>query len=243
MVLDEANARLGVSPQTWFANGIPALARCTDPATARSFFGALHRNGFDINRVHHQLSAQDMAWQPNPHSLECIPGVSLWQHAIAKMAANMNWTMSELEPDVRQRILVNFLCNISEHTPEQMAWHKTLCTYNAWALDTTFTWALDYPMPPDLHWVFEQHRCPSEMAMARIVDFCIFREGKYKQPWAQLELVRPDLTGYVQNYLLISQQLTGTKPSAEVGALISKEWRCPAVLNSATLPKDFESSI
>lgn len=241
-VLDEANLILGSSPQEWFSKGVQALNACIQPETARPFFYALHKHNFDINKVHYQLMAQDMAWQPHAHSLECITGAAIWQKSIGTLAFNINWAMAELDPTVRNPILLEFLRGTGRYDKERMAWHKTLCIHNAWALDTTFTWALDYPMPQQLHWAFKLQHCPSEVAMTKIVDFCIHRQGKNKSQWEQLDRLRPDLALYVQNYLLIHQELTGFAPSSELGAALSNSWRYPNA-PLTPLPSGFENSV
>ena len=75
----DPNRALPPDPQTWFAQGAAAFNQCLHPSTVHAFRDALQARESDIDTVMRKLTEQDMAWQPDPNSTECISGATLWR--------------------------------------------------------------------------------------------------------------------------------------------------------------------
>lgn len=221
----DPNRALPPDPQTWFAQGAAAFNQCLHPSTVHAFRDALQARESDIDTVMRKLTEQDMAWQPDPNSTECISGATLWRMVISTMAFRANWDFGELAN--REKILTSFLGQWeSTASPDMTAWHRTLCETKPWAMATTFDWLVDRKAPEDLQWVIEATQEPSTRSMTRLVHFCLRQEEAPNQDrWQQLETLRPELSGYIKHYLLVHEQLTGEAPDLALGAVLAQSWK------------------
>lgn len=209
----------------WFKQGVDALNACLHPSTAHEFREALLLRSDGIDAVHQKLTEQDMAWQPNLASTECISGATIWRMVIATMAFRSNWDFGDLSN--REKILTSFLGQWESGASHEVSlWHERLCREKQWALSATFDWAMDRPAPPLLRWVFQANEEPSAQSMTRLIQIYINRDDQTNKPrWDQLMELNCEMSEYITHFLFVHQQLTGEFPDLTLGAVLAQSWK------------------
>lgn len=224
---DEPNPNSVLTPdiQTWFQQGVTALNECLAPEYVHAFKDALQARTTDIDSVLEELTVQDLAWQPNQNSTECISGPMIWRMAIATMACRCDWDFG----DIRQRetFLMAFLAQWNpEASLAQAQWHRNLCESQPWALSTTFAWLIERKAPTCLHWVLEKEHSPTPGAMGKLVAFlAATHPGPHATNWAQFQALRPELADYIKNFAMMHQELMGKPASSIHGGALAQSWR------------------
>ena len=235
------NSVLGTHPQAWFSEGVAAINECLHPKTVYAFRDALQSRQANIDTVLDQLTKQDLAWQPDPNSTECISGPTIWRMVIATMAFRTNWDFGELVN--REKVLTSFLGQWElDSSLELQAWHQQLCNTKPWAMSTTFDWLVERDAPKALQWVIEVHQEPSIRSMTRMVGFCLHKKEPLEATrWKQIQALRPELASYIGHYLLVHQQLTGENPDLSLGPGLAQSWMHRNTSPAAIAPGLFEA--
>jgi hypothetical protein len=218
------NTVLGVSVQKWFSNGVAALNECLHPNTVHEFHEAVQSRESNIDDVLRKLIIQDLAWQPDLNSIECISGATIWRMVIGTMAFRTNWYFGDLAN--RETILTSFLGQWeTEQSSQHNAWHKALCEAKPWAMSTTFDWLIERKAPKALHWVISVNEELSINSISRMVHFWLNQDlAPYRKCWKQIERLRPDLASYIDNYLIVHQHIMEEPQDLNMGAAILKSW-------------------